>query len=552
VTAPLPGPAPVVKVGGLAGAGTWRAVRAMVGIKRSLLLGGLRGSTQQRIQTLLALVFSLALGVFGLAVFATLGRAFVAGDEIIVVLLPVLVLGIGLLAAAAGVETTIDVRNLATEPLTAHEFGTATLAAALLGPPALMAGISGVGLGLGWGRPTLLTVLVVALVVVAWWATLLLVSRTAANALGVLAIGRFRQVAQTLAALASLAVWFTAQFAANSLSKWDRSSWADLARKFEWTPPGQLGRALGLAATRPSAALVHLLLGVAWLPLLWVVHTVTTHRLSISPSRPGADTRTIRTGEDGVRAGALRLLPAGAAFAITARTMRTKVRTPREAVNSVVAFVVGVGALVLGPVLAGNPDGRIVLAAGLLHFAVLFEGNNTFGFDGPALWMEVMAGADGRALARGKAATSVVTMAVPALALVVSLAAVSGGWRWVPAGLLLALGSMLLAAGASVASAAAAPFSVPDSPNPFAAGDTGQGCLAGGILAVDMVALAVVSVPVALAVWWASLRSPELTALVALVAPLAGLGVLFGGIALASKILTGHEHELVQKVTPAR
>ena len=40
--------------------------------------------------------------------------------------------------------------------------------------------------------------------------------------------------------------------------------------------------------------------------------------------------------------------------------------------------------------------------------------------------------------------------------------------------------------------------------------------------------------------------------LVALVAPLAGLGVLWGGIALASKILTGHEHELVQKVTPAR
>ncbi|MFM7062309.1 MAG: hypothetical protein ACKO04_02280, partial [Actinomycetes bacterium] len=381
---------------------------------------------------------------------------------------------------------------------------------------------------------------------------LLLVSRTAANVLGVLAIGRFRQVAQTLAALASLAVWFTAQAAANSLSQWDRSRWAELARHFAWTPPGQLGRALGLAATQPSAALVHLLLGVAWLPLLWVVHTATTRRLSISPARPGADTRRIRTGEAGVRAGLLGALPRTPAFAVTARTLRTKVRTPREAVNSVVAFVVGVGALVLGPVLAGDPDGRIVLAAGLLHFAVLFEGNNTFGFDGPALWMEVMAGADGRTLARAKTATSVVAMVVPALALVVALAAVSGGWRWAPAGLLLALGSMLLAAGASVVSAAAAPFSVPDSPNPFAAGDTGQGCLAGGILAIDMIALSVVSVPVALAVWWASLRSPELTALVALVAPLMGLAVLFGGVALAAKILTGHEHELVEKVTPAR
>ncbi len=118
-----PFPASSVKVGGLAGAGTWRAVKVMVGIKRSLLLGGLRGSTQQRLQTSLAIFFSFALGCFGLAVFATLGSAFAAGDEIIVVLLPVLVLGIGLLAAAAGVETTIDVRNLSTEPITAHEFG---------------------------------------------------------------------------------------------------------------------------------------------------------------------------------------------------------------------------------------------------------------------------------------------------------------------------------------------------------------------------------------------------------------------------------------------
>ena len=59
--------------------------------------------------------------------------------------------------------------------------------------------------------------------------------------------------------------------------------------------------------------------------------------------------------EAGVRAGLLGFLPRTPAFAITARTMRTKVRTPREAVNSVVAFVVGVGALVLGPVLAGRP-----------------------------------------------------------------------------------------------------------------------------------------------------------------------------------------------------
>ncbi|MFM7069949.1 MAG: hypothetical protein ACKOYM_10890 [Actinomycetes bacterium] len=534
------------------GVGTGRAARVLMGIKWSLLRGGLRGSGQQRLQTSLALVFSVALGLFGLLVFTTLGRAFVAGDQIVVVVLPVLVIGIGLLAAAAGVETTIDVRNLATEPLTPHEFGTATLAAALVGPPALLAGLSGLGLALGFGRATWSAAAIVILVVVAWWATLLLASRTAAALLGVLATGRFRQIAQTLAALASLAVWFTAQFSAQQLSQWDRSRWAVLAARFDWMPPAQLGRALADASARPGPALVHLLYGVAWLPVLWWLHTVAIGRLALAPPRPGADARRIRTGAEGLRAGVFRSAPVSPSWAIAVRTMRTKVRTPREAVNTIVAFVVGVGALALGPVLDGDPDGRIVLAAGLLHFAVLFEGNNTFGFDGPPLWMEVAAGADGRILARGKAIASVLTMTVPALLLVVVLAAISDGWEWVPAGLLLALGSVLLASGTSVASATIGPFAVPDSPNPFAAGDTGQGCLAGGILAADMIVLAAISAPIALAVWWGSSRSPVTTALVALVAPCIGVAVLVGGVLLAGKLTQRNEHELVAKVTPAR
>ncbi len=521
-------------------------------IKWSLLTGGLRGSSQQRIQLGLALVFSVLLGVFGLAVFATIGNQFVAGDEIIVVILPVLVLGIGLLSAAAGVETTIDVRNLATEPLTAHEFGTSTLAAALIGPPALLAGLSGIGIALGWGRLAPLSAIVIALVVVAWWATLLLVSRTAANVLGVMATGRFRQIAQTLAALSSLAVWFTVQFSARALSQWDRNEWASLASRFVWTPPGQLGRAAALSAGQPLAALGHLALGVIWLPVLWIIHTATTERLASSAPRVGADNRRIRTGIDGLRSGVLGALPAGPSWSLAARTMRTKVRTPREAVNTVVALVVGVGALVIAPVLNGGTDGRIVLSAGLLHFAVLFEGNNTFGFDGSPLWMEVGAGADGAVLARGKAITSVLTMLGPAVLLVLGLATVSGGWNYVPAGLLLAVGSVLLASGASVASAAVAPFAVPDSPNPFAAGDAGQGCLTGGILALDMVILSLISAPLALGIWWASTQSALITALFALAAPVIGGAALWGGVAVATKVLSGNEHELVAKVTPVR
>jgi len=178
-----------------------------------------------------------------------------------------------------------------------------------------------------------------------------------------------------------------------------------LAEVFAWTPPGQLGRALATASSDPAGAAVHLVLGVVWLPLLWWLHGVTTGKLVTAPVRPGTEGRRVRTGTVGVRAGVLALLPPGRATAVGARTVRTKMRTPREAVNTVVALLLGMGALVVAPMLGGSPDGRIVLTAGLLHFAVLFESSNAFGFDGPALWMEVAAGADGPVLVRGKALT---------------------------------------------------------------------------------------------------------------------------------------------------
>ncbi|UDY37106.1 hypothetical protein [Dermatobacter hominis] len=530
-----------------------RACRSLASLKWNLLRNGLRGRMQLRLQTWSSIVASTVLGLFGLTAFAGIGRSFSNGDLVVVIVLPVIVAGIALLSAAAGVETTIDLRNLATEPIGPQRLGAAALTAALVGPPALLAGLSGVGLYLGFaGDAGPAGRLVVVAVVVAWWATLLLASRTAANLLGVLAHGRWKHVAQTLAAFAAVAMWFGAQVALQAIQSWDRARWERLADVFAWTPPGQLGRALATASTAPGTAALHVVVGVVWLPLLWWIHGVTTGRLVTAPVRPGTDSRRVRTGRVGTRAGLLAVLPRGRATAVGVRTIRTKMRTPREAVNTVVALLLGMGALVAGPLIGGSSDARIVLTAGLLHFAVLFESSNAFGFDGPPLWMEVAAGADGRVLTRGKAVASITTMAPFAVVLVLALAVVHGGWAWAPAGLLLAMGSVLLATGASVVSATVAPFAVPDSPNPFAAGDTGQGCVASLVLMADMAVLTIVSLPVALAVWWASTQSAALTAVVALAGPAVGSAVLYGCLRLAGGMIEGREAELVARITPAR
>lgn len=526
-------------------------VRTIASIKWRLLLGGLRGSSTQRVQTVMAFVVSLVLGVFALLFLWGVGREAGVADELIVVLLPLVVFGIGLVSAATGVESSVDPRHLASEPIGRWTLGLGMLAAASIGPPALLSVLAGAGIVAGWSRGPV-SVVVVVVAVVAWWATLLLFSRTFANLLGALATGRLQQVAQAAATLSALLAWVLVQVLARDTTSWDDQRWASLARWASWTPPGQLGRAI-TSVDEPLVATLHLLVGVSWLPLLLWASVWSTHRLALSSPRPGgrATARSRRRSRTprGVLA---RLVPDTPAGAIAVRTVRTKFRTPRQAVNTVTALAIGAGVLLLGPLLDAQVDPRMVLVAGLLHFAVLFDGNNAFGMDGPALWGEVAAGIDGATLVRGKVMSSLVVMTLPALLLPLGTAVLTGGWQWVPAAWLVGVGSVLAAAGVAVASAVWAPVAMPDSPNPLAGGDTGQGCVAGLMLAACMTVLGVVSVPVAVGVYLGSNASPEWAALAAVASPVVGVLVLMGGVRLAASRLRGAEEQLVQKVTPAR
>jgi len=534
--------------------GVARAVRRLAALKWSLLRGGLRGSRQQKVQVGLAAVLSVVFGAFAFTGFTAIGRTSADADAILVVALPVTVLVVGLLSAAAGVEATIDARHLASEPLTRTELGVGLLGAAVVGPPALLAALAGGGMFVGWGSGSgPFGWLVAALVVVGWWASLLLLSRTLANVLGAWATGRFRQLAQAMATLSALGVWLLVQIVARDAENWDGDRWQGLAAIGRWTPPGQLGTAVG-AVDRPLVAAGHLLLGLCWLPLLAWANVASTEQLALSSPRPGSGGKRMRTAAGGLRSGVVAWLPSGAVGAVAARTVRTKFRTPRQAVNTITALVVGAGVFLIGPLLdSGTPDERLVLIGGLLFFAVLLDGNNSFGVDGPALWMEIQAGASARVLARAKALSSMTVMALPAAVVPLGVAALTGGWRWLPAAWLLAAGALAAAAGVSVATAALAPVAMPESPNPMASGDTGQGCLAAVMLGLGLLLLSLVSLPIGVPVaLLASSGSVTPATLVAVGAPVIGVLVLWGGVAAATARLDGREAELVQRITPAR
>lgn len=530
---------------------TATAVRTIASLKWHLLMGGLRGGRQQRVQTIMALVVSTVLGAFGLLLLWGIGRDASIGDDLIVVLLPVVVFGVGLLSAATGVESSIDARHLASEPIGRWTLGLGMLAAAAVGPPAVLSVLSGAGIVMGWSRGGV-SVLMVLVAVAAWWCTLLLFSRTFANLLGALATGRLQQIAQAAATLSALLGWVLVQVLARDTTGWDSQRWATLADWARWTPPGQLGLAIATASD-PGTSALHLLAGLSWLPLLVWASVVSTERLALSSPRPGGRSSTrSRERSRSPRRLLARVLPASPSGAIAARTVRTKFRTPRQAVNTVTALAIGAGVFLLGPLLGNEVDPRMVIVGGVLHFAVLFDGNNAFGMDGPAIWCEVAAGADGGVLVRGKVMSSLTVMTLPALLLPLGMAALTGGWQWLAAGWLVAAGSVLAASGVAVSSAALAPVAMPDSPNPLAAGDTGQGCVAGLMLAGCMVVLGLVSLPVAAGILVASASSVVAATAVALAAPLVGALVLWGGISVAAARLRGVEEQLVQKVTPAR
>ena len=101
-------------------------------------------------------------------------------------------------------------------------------------------------------------------------------------------------------------------------------------------------------------------------------------------------------------------------------------------------------------------------------------------------------------------------------------------------------------------SAVLAPFALPDSPNPLAGGDTGQGCLAGIMLALSVLVLGVITAPVAAGIWWASGTSTLVATLVALAAPVVGGFAMWACTALAVARVQSREAELIGVVTPGR
>jgi ABC-2 type transport system permease protein len=178
---------------------------------------------------------------------------------------------------------------------------------------------------------------------------------------------------------------------------------------------------------------------------------------------------------------------------------------------------------------------------------------NQFGFDGPAYWTQVVAGADPRGDLTGRNLASMLTGTVATAALALVLATVTGGWLYVPVALCLGVGVLALSLG--VADVVSVRFAYPlpdDASNLWAVQGTGQGCLVGVVQMAAFAAQGILLLPVLALVVVGLVLWPPALVLVCPVAVVYGAWLWRVGLGLGAAWLTDHQPELLTALSARR
>jgi ABC-2 type transport system permease protein len=391
-------------------------------------------------------------------------------------------------------DDLLDPARLALLPLSGRQLLTVLGAGAVVGvaPAATLIAVLGLIPATG-SSPTSYLVAVVA--VGLQFVLCVSASRASVAALsGLLRSRRGRDLGVALAALVGLSFQLVNPLIQASARHGGASAGAihGLAGPLRWTPPGLLAAAPG----RPlPAAVGSLLLVAAFIAVLLVAWQRSVRRSLERAEVSGTKRRrSTRLAPRAVP------VPAGRTGAIMAKDLRYLVREPRRMVSTITSALLPVLAVVLGPlaVAGGRPTGGLVFAVcGLGLFGGLTTANR-FGLDGTATWMLISSATDARDARRdligGDLATAVVMVPVM-FVLSLVLAAVTGGWQYVPAALGLGLGLYAVGVALSGVLAVNAPFALPPSQNVFGGGGSGQGCTAGLLTVAAMGAELVICLP---------------------------------------------------------
>ncbi len=521
-------------------------VATFVRLRWRLLRGSIRHGGAEQVGAIISTIASAVIGLGAGTAVVVAGRTTDRPSDLAVIFCSLVLLAVVGFGVVAGISQPVDPRVIAAEPLGDRNRTIGLLAAAAFGPPGLAGIALGIGLAVGMTRQaTDAPAVIVA--TISWLLSLLLVARTATNLLAMMT-SRFPRAGQLVVGLSGLAFYGLFQFVPALLGRLDDAGRTRLADGLAWTPPGQIGRAIAGEGT----TWLHVLAGTIWLPVLAIAFGWSARELSLSVRRAGGlDTTDAEAGIIG--RWAHRACGDGPEGAIAWRSILTRFRNPRSALETFTGAGVGMAAVLVPVLIRDGAGSGAVLVGGAVQLAVLFMSGNSFGTDGPAITHELLSGVGPRALVRGKARSIAIVATPLAILGPVAAAAITGEWRYLVAGFGVGIGGLLAGTGAAVVQSAMVPIAIPETDNPFAGGESGKGIMAALLLGAVLVGLAILTVPIALALFWATDSGRVgLVTVFGAVTVLAGWGVMRLGIDLATRRVAGREPEFVAAVTPAR
>ena len=542
---PPPAPRPSADVSGL------QVVWLFARLRWRLVRSTLRGGGIQAVATVIGIAGSVVVGVAGGGAVA-IGTRRLDDPATLLTLLPLAVVAVVVaIGVITGVAQPVDPRVMATEPIRDRWLTVGLLTTSAFGPPGIATLLFALGLVVG----TVTTPAAVAPVLAAavgLLATLLVISRTTVNLLALLTI-RFPRVGQASVGVISLGFYGSLQFLPRLFADVDDSRRADLAGLAAWTPPGRIGRAFATAADSPATALADVALGVSWLPVVAGVLALTTRRILTTSSDGRRSPRRADAGMGSVARVVRRCCGSGAVGALAWRGLLTRLRHPRSALETCVGAAIGL-AIVLVPALSGDAVGApAVLVGGAVQLSVLFMAGNSFGSDGPALGAELLCGIEPEVIVRAKI-RSILIVASPLVVIGPVLAAsLTDGWGYLPAGIAVGVAGLVSGTAGAIVQATFVPVAIPESDNPLASGDTGNGVLAALVLILVVTALSVVTLPFVIVLFLAVATESVVFVSLAAVVSVGGAVLV---LRLAGKVATrrwrDHEPEIHTALIPSR
>jgi ABC-2 type transport system permease protein len=450
-----------------------------------------------------------------------------------------------------GTDETLDPARLQLLPLARRPLIGGLLLASFIGyaPFAVLLTMAGVIVGYGSGAGTIVTVAAVALLVLLSAAT----ARTLATALAAtITSRRGRDVLIGLSALLVVGVQVIrfVHFGHVDAALLDR-----LSNIVRWVPPGALGQAMIDARTGDWArSVVELVPALIALPLLLAAWGRALDR-SLTVVTGGSTNARVTAGKSRTSS----LLPRGVPFlrpnrwgAVAAKELRYVARDPRRKIMFAQLLVLGVGGPIWFAVRADSLSPGSVLIASLAGYLALLGAANQFGFDGGALWLDIVAGNRIRDELVGKNAALLVQVLPIVFLGSVVVASRSGGWLYVPVALVIATAG--LGAGLAVANVMSVRFPqrVPETKSPFGGTGGGQGCVTTLMFFVGVTIQGVLLSPVAIASALCVLFWPVGLVVVAPACAVYGYVLWRLGTTMAERWAWWRQPELLLAVDPRR